>query len=118
MSLNWIRVSVVYFVLGIALGIYMIATSNYEWFAYIHILVFGWLSSAVIGLIYNNFNFPDDTDLAKAQFWLFNIGLVIFLMGVLLISPAPTLNWIYAGAVAVALSGVLFIFNIFNNLKA
>lgn len=118
MSLNWIRVSSVYFVLGIALGIYMIATSNYEWVAYLHILVFGWLSSAVIGLIYNNFNFPDDTDLAKAQFWLFNIGLVIFLMGVLLISPAPALNWVYTGAVAVALSSVLFIFTIFNDLKA
>lgn len=118
MSLNWIRVSAVYFVIGIALGIYMLATSNYEWVAYIHILVFGWLSNAVIGLIYTYFDFSGETDLAKSQFWLFNIGLVIFLIGVLLISPANTLNWIYTGAVAVALSGVLFLITIFNDIKA
>lgn len=118
MSLNWIKISAVYFVIGIALGIYMIATSNYDWVVYIHILIFGWLTNAVIGLIYNNLKIRDDTDSVKSQFWLFNLGLVIFLIGVLLISPANALNWLYTGAVSVALSGVLFIIIIFKNLKA
>lgn len=117
MSLNWIRVSAVYFVIGIAFGIYMLATSNYEWVVYAHILILGWLTNAVIGMIYTVYRCSGKSDLAKAQFWLFNLGLLVFLIGLLFISPAAATTWIYIGAISIGLSAFLFLVTIFNNLR-
>lgn len=117
MSTNWLKVSVLYLAIGVALGIYMYATCNYEWVAYIHILIFGWLTNSVIGTLYMCHKCLGKSDLAKAQFWLYNIGLIVFLVGILFISPAYCGAWIYIGAISVALSVFLFVINIFNNLR-
>jgi len=118
MSTNWLKVSAIYLAIGVALGIYMYATGNYEWVAYIHILIFGWLTNAVFGILYSHYRSLAESDSGKAQFWLYNIGLFVFLVGILFISPATSGTWIYIGAISVALSVVLFLVNMFNNLRS
>ena len=117
MSTNWLKVSAIYLAIGVALGIYMYATGNYEWIAYSHILIFGWLTNAVIGTLYTFHKCLGKSDIAKAQFWLYNIGLIVFFVGILFISPATSGTWIYIGAISVALSVFLFVINMFSNLR-
>ncbi|WP_102691649.1 hypothetical protein [Rummeliibacillus pycnus] len=117
MSTNWLKVSAIYLAIGVALGIYMYATGNYEWVAYGHILIFGWLANAVMGVLYTFYKSLGESDLAKAQFWLYNIGLFVFLVGILFISAASSGTWIYIGAISIALSVVLFLVNMFNHLR-
>ncbi|HWI47027.1 MAG TPA: hypothetical protein VNU45_02240 [Rummeliibacillus sp.] len=123
MSAKWIKVAVVYFALGIAYGLFMHYTIELKWAAaHAHINLMGWITSAVIGLIYSHYKDAGETTLAKAQFWLYNIGLPFLLLGMILIHldvPRYVMEFcVSGGGIAVALSVVLFIVNVFKNIKS
>ena len=51
-SSTWLRIAVVYFVLGVALGVVMGATNNFTLRpVHVHLNLLGWVSMALIGLI-------------------------------------------------------------------
>lgn len=123
MGAKWIKISVLYFLLGVGFGIYMHATVALQWGAtHAHINVVGWLTTAVIGVIYSVYPEAGNSMLGKAQFWLYNLGLPILLVGMLIIQPsvgAPL--WlihatIYVGGGALALSIIAFIVNAYQNI--
>lgn len=124
MGAKWIKISVLYFLIGVGFGLYMHSTIQLQWGAtHAHINVIGWLTTVAIGLIYTVFPQAGNSALGKVQFWLYNIGLPILLIGMLIIQPvigAPLILielCVWIGGLALALSIVLFIINVFINVK-
>src|SRR3954463_15944446 len=121
MGFRFIKISVVYFAIGVCLGLYMsiVHTSTLS-SVHVHINSLGWVSLALAGIIYTLFPDLASTKLAKTHFWLHNITLPIMMIG---------LAFIIYGQVAltpvVAISGtilvlaiLLFAYNILRNLKS
>ena len=77
----------VYFVGGVGLGIYMAASEDHLLVpVHAHLNLLGWVSLALIGLIYRQFPEIADNRLATIQFWLHNAALpvaMLALVGVL-----------------------------------
>jgi hypothetical protein len=116
----WIKLSVLYLLLGIAMGIGMGATEDLRLHAvHAHINLLGWATMALAGLIYTVFPAAGASKLAKVHFWLQNISLPI-MMGALtlLLLGNPKVIPVLASAEMIAAAGVItFAINIFVNLK-
>lgn len=124
MGAKWIKISAIYLIIGIGFGLFMHSTVQLQWGAtHAHINVVGWLTTAVIGLIYSVYPQAGNNSLGKAQFWLHNIGLPVLLIGMMIIQPslgAPGFLielCVWLGGLAFALSIILLIVNLFTNLK-
>jgi len=75
-SLAWLRLAAVYFLLAVLLGIAMGMSADHTLFpVHAHLNLLGWVSMALIGLIYRHFPDAGRTRLARTQFWLHNLGL-------------------------------------------
>jgi hypothetical protein len=116
-----IRFAAVYFIVGIALGIYMASTGNYTLMpVHAHVNLLGWLSLAVAAVLYRLWPEAAATRLAKAHFALYNAGfpimtiaLVLFLRGVSKAEPFVALGAVLLGA------GVLsFTLNVLINFRS
>lgn len=125
MSIRWIKISVVYLVIGILFGLFMHYTVQLQWGAtHAHINVVGWLSTGLIGVIYSIYKDAARTKLAIWQFWLHNIGLPILLIGMLFVPLLDSIPfWLFevcvsGGGLAFALSIILFLINIFQNVRS
>ena len=123
MGAKWIKISVLYFLIGVGFGLFMHATVQLQWGAtHAHINVVGWLTTVAIGVIYSVYPEAGNSNLGKWQFWLYNIGLPILLIGMLIIQPvvgAPIALihlCVWIGGLALALSIILFIINVFQNV--
>lgn len=123
MGAKWIKVSVLYFLLGVGFGLYMHATVQLEWGAtHAHINVVGWLTTVTVGVIYSIYPQAGNSALGKLQFWLYNLGLPILLIGMLIIQPVLGVSvvlvdiFVWAGGIALALSILLFIVNVFQHV--
>lgn len=116
----WIKLAVLYLLLGIAMGIGMGATEDFRLHAvHAHINLLGWATMALAGLIYTVFPEAGKSKLAKVHFWLQNISLpVMMVMLSLLLLGNPKVIPVLAAAEFVAAGGVIaFALNIFINLK-
>ena len=125
MGARWIKAAVIYFLIGVGFGLYMHATIQLQWGAtHAHINVVGWLTTAMIGIIYTIYPQAGNSILGKVHFWLYNIGLPVLLIGMLIIQPALGMPMvliqicIWAGGSALAISILLFIVNVFKNVHA
>jgi len=86
MALKFIRIAVIYALLGIGIGIYMAASHAFaQRDTHAHANLLGWVSLALSGLIYQAFPYLAQHVLAKVHFWSQNIGLPITLVGIALI---------------------------------
>lgn len=116
----WIKLAIIYLLLGIAMGIGMGASEDFRLHAvHAHINLLGWATMALAGLIYTVFPAAGESKLAKVHFWLQNISLPV-MMGALtmLLLGNPKVIPILASAEMVAAAGVItFAINIFINLK-
>jgi len=76
-----IKISVVYFLIGIAFGLYM---SIFHVFnlatVHVHMNLLGWMSLAIAGIFYHLYPNLAKTASAKIHFWLHNIGLPIMMI--------------------------------------
>ena len=116
----WIKAAVIYFILGVGLGIYMGASGDHLLVpVHAHFNLLGWASLAVIGLVYQQFPVAGSHRLATAQFWLHNAGLLaamLLLVGFLrgTSSLDPLLG---VASIVICASGVLFAINVFQNIR-
>ena len=80
MAARFIQIAVIYLVIGGILGLAMGISTNFTLVpVHAHVLLAGWLSLAMAGVVYNLYPAAASTKLAKAHFWLHNIGLPIFM---------------------------------------
>jgi len=116
----WIKIGSVYIVLGIALGIYMGVNENFTLRpVHAHINLLGWVALTLFGLIYQQFPQIANTTLAKVQFWMHNLGLPVqMLLLATLVQGNPSVGPMLGIAdIVVGLSLVIFLVNVFKNLK-
>jgi hypothetical protein len=116
----WIKAAVIYFIMGVGLGIYMGASGDHLLVpVHAHFNLLGWASLALIGLVYLQFPLAGAHRLARVQFWLHNGGLlaamvllIAFLRGNTGLDPLLGLASIVIGA-----SVVLFAINVFQRIR-
>lgn len=115
-GITYIKISVVYFVIGVLLGMYMSMAHDYKMASvHAHVNLLGWASFAVAGIIYWLFPKAASSVLGKIQFWTFSIGLPIMMIGLAFVvnGKASFEAIIPIGAVLVVVSVILFAINVF-----
>jgi cbb3-type cytochrome oxidase subunit 1 len=121
MGLWFIRIAVVYLFAGALLGLVMGITQRFTLVpVHAHVLLLGWASLALAGVVYHLYPAASRTRLARMHFWLHNAGLPVFMIGLgLVLSGTASLLPIVAGAAVVVVIGLaLFALNVLVNAKA
>ncbi|GAB4071951.1 hypothetical protein GCM10028778_00530 [Barrientosiimonas marina] len=121
MGAKWIKISVIYFILGIAIGMFMSSTLQLQWSAaHAHVNLAGWASTGIIGLVYTAYPKAGNSILGKWHFWLYNLGLPILLLSMFMVQIEGLLSFshifTFTGGTAVAIGVVLFIINVFKHV--
>ncbi|HTJ96861.1 MAG TPA: hypothetical protein VL381_05285 [Rhodocyclaceae bacterium] len=119
MGIRCLKLAVLYALIGIGFGVYMGASHDFsQKDTHAHANLVGWVSLAVMGLIYIVVPNLAKTRLASAHFWLHNLGLPPMLLGVFLIYKGQmALGEPITGisSTIVALAFVCFAINVWQN---
>jgi hypothetical protein len=121
MGLHFIKIAVVYLVLGALLGFAMGIAQKFTLVPiHAHVLLLGWASLALAGLVYHFYPAASTTRLARLHFWLHNVGLPLFMVGLgfLLTGNESAFVLVLVGATAVIVGLVLFAANVLLNIKS
>ena len=113
-----LKISVVYLILGLVLGLVMGISSNFSLLTvHSHLLLLGWSSMAVIGIIYLVRPGCAKSRLAGLHFWGHNLGLPIMMASLALeaYGQKNTEPIIAVGSILILLSLSLFAINMFRN---
>jgi hypothetical protein len=90
---RYFRISVLYALVGMVWGIYMAITEDHSTYpAHAHLLLLGWVSMVIYGVIYRLCPKAAEGTLARIHFWIANAGLVVMIPGVALINSGYDLG--------------------------
>lgn len=120
MGLRFLKIAVVYLVVGATLGLGMGISQQFALApVHAHLLLLGWASLALAGTIYHLYPGAAATRLARVHFWLHNLGLPAFMIGLALVltQRAWALPITEVGAVTVLLGLFVFAANVLLNVK-
>ena len=118
MGNRFLRLAVLYVVLGVALGIVMAGSHDFTLKpVHVHINLLGWVSMALFGLWYRSAPASAETRLAKAHFWIYNVALPIqmitlamFYLGKTAVEPVLAL-----ASVAIGIGFICFAINLWKH---
>src|SRR5699024_1878467 len=121
LAARWIKLAALYFIIGIGIGLFMSATIQLNWAAaHAHVNLVGWVSTAIIGLVYAVYPKAGKSTLGTWTFWLYNIALPFLLASMFMVQIPNMLGFAhiftFAGGGALALGVILFIINVFVNV--
>jgi len=70
---NWfLRIAVLYILIGVSLGIYMGASGDHSMHpVHAHLNLLGWVAMSLFGLFYRAIPAAAESTLAKAHFWIY-----------------------------------------------
>jgi cbb3-type cytochrome oxidase subunit 1 len=78
MGNRFLRLALVYVLIGVALGVVMSASYDFTFKpVHVHVNLLGWASMFLFGLWYRMVPASSETRLAKVHFWLYNIAFPI-----------------------------------------
>lgn len=120
MSSYFLKISVIYFVIGVLFGMYMSMASDYTMTGvHAHVNLIGWASFALAGLIYHVHPRAGSNALSKIHFWLHNIGLPVMMIGLILLlnDVTSTEFLIPIGAILVVIGTIVFALNVLLNVR-
>lgn len=116
-----IKISILYFLIGISLGLYMSIAHDYALTGvHVHINLLGWVSLALAGIFYKLFPHLADTTSAKVHFWLHNIGLPVMMISLALVVlgvGGVFVTLLTISAVVTVLGIYFFGYNVFSNIS-
>jgi cbb3-type cytochrome oxidase subunit 1 len=122
MAKNFLRIAVIYFCVGVLLGLVMGIIHDFRLTSvHAHFNLLGWVSMAIFGLVYHFYPQAADTRLAKTHFWLHNIGLPIMQIGIAIMTLSGSeavLPVVIVCSIAVVVGVILFAVNLFKALAA
>ena len=121
MGLTFLKIAVVYLVVGALLGFGMgIAQAFVLTPVHAHLLLLGWASLALAGLIYHSYPAAAATRLARWHFWLHNLALPLFMVGLgfVLTGNESMLPLLMVGATVMIVGLLLFAANVLFNIKS
>jgi hypothetical protein len=116
----WLKLAVLYLVIGVAMGIAMGASQNFTLRpVHAHINLLGWTTLALAGLTYSIFPKAGQSRLARLHFWLLNLALPVMMvtLGLVLLGRPGIEPVLAAAEISAALGIVAFAFNLFLNLR-
>ena len=108
---RWLVIALAYFVAGVALGVAMSAAHDFRLRGvHVHVNLLGWVSMALMGLIYRAFPQAAGSALARWHFWTYQALLPVMLAGLagVLLGNEQLVPMLAAGSVALAGSVLLF----------
>lgn len=114
-ALAWFRAAVIYLLIAVGLGVAMGAHGDFTMRSvHSHLNLLGWVSLALMGLIYQQLPQLGARRLAKWQFWLHNLGLAGMASGLAaklhgLSSGDPLVG---IGSVVLAVAVLMFALNV------
>ncbi len=120
MGLRFLKIAVVYLIVGALLGLIMGITQQFVLApVHAHLLLLGWASLALAGVIYHLYPAAATTMLARIHFWLHNLGLPAFMiaLGMLLTGYESAGPAIAISASVVLLGLTIFAANVLVNVK-
>lgn len=112
---RWIYAAIIYFCLAIGLGVYMGASHDHSLMTvHAHTNLLGWVTMALIGLIYHVFPRAAASMAATLQFWLHNLALPVMMLALscLMKGEARAEPVIGISSIAVLVSVLVFAGNI------
>ncbi len=121
MGVRLIRIAVVYLVIGVVLGLVMGILQQFTLApVHAHLLLAGWATLALAGIIYHLYPAAAETRLAKLHFWLHNLGLPAFMLALAgFLTGNQVLDKAIAPAATVLLAGlVAFAVNVLIHVRA
>ena len=122
MGVRLIQISVIYFAIGVSIGLYMSMAHNYALTGvHVHINLLGWASFALAGVIYHLFPAISKNLYAKLHFWSANIGLPLMMIGLtalILAAAEQATIFVAIGGVLVVFSVITFAINVLLNVRA
>lgn len=81
LSRNFIAIGSLYIIVGVAIGIYMGASNNHDLVPlHAHVNLLGFVLPMAFGLTYAVFPAAGDNGLARAHFWLHEVGTLVLLV--------------------------------------
>jgi cbb3-type cytochrome oxidase subunit 1 len=120
MGLRFLKIAVVYLLVGAMLGLFMGITQQFGLApVHAHLLLLGWASLALAGIIYHLYPAASTTRLARIHFWLHNAGLPVFMVGLgLLLTGHDSAGPVVGISASVVLVGLaIFVSNVLLNVK-
>ena len=120
MSARLIRIATVYLAVGVTMGIVMGITQNFVLApVHAHINLLGWASLGVMGIVYHLHPQAAQTRLARIHFWVHNLALPLFMVGLamLLTGHEAFTPLAIAGASAVAIGIFVFVVNLWRCVR-
>lgn len=122
MGARLIQISVVYFAIGVSLGMYMSIAHDYALKGvHVHINLLGWTSFALAGVIYHLFPVISKNIYAKLHFWSANIGIPLMMVALTVLILAENEQatiFVATGGVLVVFSVIMFAINVLKNVRA
>jgi cbb3-type cytochrome oxidase subunit 1 len=121
MSSRFLKTAVVYFVIAVALGIYMGATQDLtQRPVHAHLNLLGWVSMALFGLIYHAHPAAAGTALARWHFWIHQLGVPALMVAVWVVHAGNAAADPVAGvlSIIVGVGIVLFAVNVWRTIPA
>jgi hypothetical protein len=119
MGISLIKISVVYLLIGTALAMYMAISGDYALSSvHTHLLLMGWTTMTLAGVICHLFPTIARSVLCKIQFILFNVGLPVMIIGLVLYQSG--LGYVAVVAVGATITSLAILFlsiNILTGLR-
>jgi cbb3-type cytochrome oxidase subunit 1 len=119
-GLRFLKIAVVYLLIGAILGLGMGIAQNFALVpVHAHVLLLGWASLALAGLVYHLYPAASTTRLARIHFWLHNLGLPVFMvtLGLLLTGREALVPVVAASASVVLIGLAIFATNVLVYIK-
>jgi hypothetical protein len=121
MGVRFLKIAVVYLVVGASLGLVMGITESFTLApVHAHLVLLGWASLALAGVIYHLYPAAATTKLAHVHFWAHNLALPVFMgsLGMLLRGAAGAGPVVGISATVVLAGLFVFATNVLLNVKA
>ena len=119
MAIRFLKIAVIYLAIGIIAGAAMGISHRFQYApVHAHLNLLGWASLALAGLIYHLHPRAAQTRLAQFHFWLHNLGLPVFMLGMFLrIAGHEEAEAVIAiGAITVLIGVQMFVVNVMRNI--
>src|SRR5689334_5811531 len=120
MSARLIRIAAIYLAIGVTMGIGMGITQQFSLApVHAHVNLLGWASLGIMGIIYRVYPAAAQTRLASIHFWMHNLGLPVFMVGLaLMLTGHESFHaLVNVGASAVLVSILMFALNIWRCVR-
>jgi cbb3-type cytochrome oxidase subunit 1 len=121
MGIRLLKIAVVYLFVGALLGGFMGMTQQFTLApVHAHVLLLGWASLALAGIVYHLYPAASATLLARIHFWLHNLGTPLFMiaLGMLLTGHESAGPFVAISASVVIVALAVFATNVLMNVKA